>query len=68
MEEERKQRTLATTARKKLEGDLNEMEGQVEMAAKVKEDAVKQLRRLQAQMKVGGIMILRDSTDAFFHT
>ena len=52
LEEERKQRNAAVSIRKKLEGDLKDMEGQVEMSAKVKEDAMKQLRRLQTQMKV----------------
>lgn len=47
LEEERKQRSAAVNARKKLEGDLKNMEQAVEMASKVKEDSVKQLRRLQ---------------------
>lgn len=37
MEEERKQKSQAIMGRKKLEGDLKEMESQVEMANKVKE-------------------------------
>ena len=52
LEEERKQRSLATSAKKKLEGDIKDMQGQVEMATKVKEDAIKQLKRLQAHVKV----------------
>ena len=51
LEEERKQRSLATSAKKKLEGDIKDMQGQVEMATKVKEDAIKQLKRLQAHVK-----------------
>lgn len=47
LEEERKQRTTAISARKKLEGDLKGMQDQVENANKVKDDAIKQLRRLQ---------------------
>ncbi|XP_041362309.1 myosin heavy chain, non-muscle-like isoform X2 [Gigantopelta aegis] len=51
LEDERKQRAAAVSARNKLLGDLKEMEGQLEMANKVKEDAVKQYKRIQAQMK-----------------
>lgn len=51
LEEERKQRTVAVTARKKLEGDLKDMEGQLEMNSKVKDDALKQLKRAGAQLK-----------------
>ena len=47
LEEERKQKAGSVAGRKKLEGDLKDMEGQVEMANKVKEDALKQLRKLQ---------------------
>ena len=46
LEEERKQRTYATTGRKKLEGDLKDMEGQLEMSSKVKEDALKQVYKV----------------------
>lgn len=51
MEDERKQRSIAVAARKKMESDLKDLDQQVEMANKVKDDAVKQMKRLQAQMK-----------------
>ncbi|XP_048868788.1 myosin-9a isoform X2 [Brienomyrus brachyistius] len=51
LEDERKQRTVAMAARKKLEVDLRELESQIDMANKGREDALKQLRKLQAQMK-----------------
>lgn len=51
LEDERKQKAIAVNGRKKLENDLKDYIQQVEMANKVKEDAVKQLRRIQAQMK-----------------
>jgi myosin protein heavy chain len=51
LDEERKQRLAAVTARKKIEGDYKAMEQQVEMAEKLKDDAFKQLKKLQAQMK-----------------
>ena len=47
LEEERKQKTSAIMGRKKLEGDLKDMQSQVDSANKVKEDSLKQLRRLQ---------------------
>ena len=50
LEEERKQRTTAVNARKKLEGDLKGMQDQVDNANKMKEDAIKQLRRLQVSV------------------
>ena len=36
LEEERKQKTAATSARKKLEGDFKDMQAQVDMANKVR--------------------------------
>jgi myosin protein heavy chain len=51
LEEERKQKTAAVNARKKLEGDFKAMEQQVDTATKIKEDALKQLKKIQTQMK-----------------
>ncbi|XP_067859326.1 myosin-11-like isoform X3 [Heptranchias perlo] len=51
LEDERKQRTMAAAAKKKLEIDLSDLEGQVEVAIKGREEAIKQLKKLQAQMK-----------------
>uniref|UniRef100_A0A2I3GZG7 Myosin heavy chain 14 n=1 Tax=Nomascus leucogenys TaxID=61853 RepID=A0A2I3GZG7_NOMLE len=50
-DEERKQRALAVAARKKLEGELEELKAQMASAGQGKEEAVKQLRKMQAQMK-----------------
>ena len=47
LEDERKQRTLSVAAKKKLEMDLSELEGQIEAANKGREEAIKQLRKLQ---------------------
>lgn len=47
LEDERKQRALSVTGKKKLEMDLNELEGQIEAANKGRDEAVKQLRKLQ---------------------
>ncbi|KAM4631866.1 myosin-11 isoform 3-T3 [Discoglossus pictus] len=51
LEDERKQRTIAAAAKKKLEVDLKDLEGQVDFANKGRDEAIKQLKKLQAQMK-----------------
>ncbi|NXG57819.1 MYH9 protein, partial [Hemiprocne comata] len=51
LEDERKQRSLAVAARKKLEMDLKDLESHIDTANKNREEAIKQLRKLQAQMK-----------------
>lgn len=50
LEDERKQRALAVAAKKKLEMDLKDMESQIEAANKGREDAIKQLRKLQVTL------------------
>lgn len=50
MEDERKQRALATAAKKKLETDIKDLEGQIETASKGREEAIKQLRKLQVRV------------------
>lgn len=47
LEDERKQRAFAIASRKKLEGDFKDMEQQLEIANKVKDDSVRQLKKLQ---------------------
>ncbi|KAK1341566.1 hypothetical protein QTO34_017981, partial [Cnephaeus nilssonii] len=51
LEDERKQRSLAVAARKKLELDLKDLEAHIDSANKNRDEAIKQLRKLQAQMK-----------------
>ncbi|NXN21556.1 MYH9 protein, partial [Nycticryphes semicollaris] len=51
LEDERKQRSIAVAARKKLEMDLKDLESHIDTANKSREEAIKQLRKLQAQMK-----------------
>jgi myosin protein heavy chain len=53
LEEERKTRATAVSARKKLEGEFKDMEQQVDTANKIKEDAVKQLRKIQVKIMSG---------------
>lgn len=50
LEEERSQRSQAMSSRKQLDAELQESEAQLETASRGKEEAMKQLRRLQ----VGG--------------
>ena len=50
LEEEKKQRVAAVNMKKKLEGDMKEMQSQVDMANKMKEDSMKQLRKLQVRI------------------
>lgn len=47
MEDERKQRSIAVAARKKLEMDLKDLESHIDTANKNREEAIKQLRKLQ---------------------
>ena len=47
LEDERKQRALVAAAKKKLEGDLKDLELQADSAIKGREEAIKQLRKLQ---------------------
>uniref|UniRef100_A0A4W4HT87 Myosin-9 n=1 Tax=Electrophorus electricus TaxID=8005 RepID=A0A4W4HT87_ELEEL len=51
LEDERKQRSVAAAARKKLELDLKELEAAIDLANKNRDEAIKQLKKLQAQMK-----------------
>lgn len=51
MEDERKQRAQATAAKKKLETDMKDLEGQIETASKGRDEAIKQLRKLQVRVK-----------------
>lgn len=48
LEDERKQRNLAVAAKKKLEVDLKDIESHIEGANKARDEAIKQLRKLQA--------------------
>ncbi|KAF3852305.1 hypothetical protein F7725_005660 [Dissostichus mawsoni] len=51
LEDERKQRSLALSSKKKLELDLGELEIQIDAANKGRDEALKQLKKLQALMK-----------------
>ncbi|XP_041789381.1 myosin-9-like [Chelmon rostratus] len=51
LEEERRQRSQALSAKKKLEIDLTELEIQIDAANKGRDEALKQLKKLQSQMK-----------------
>lgn len=47
LEDERKQKALAVAAKKKLEMDLKDIESHIEGANKARDEAIKQLRKLQ---------------------
>lgn len=47
LEDERKQRSMAVAARKKLEMDLKDLEAHIDSANKNRDEAIKQLRKLQ---------------------
>lgn len=47
LDDERKQKAAALASRKKYEADFKDMEQQLEMHNKLKEDALKQLKKLQ---------------------
>ncbi|PVD35291.1 hypothetical protein C0Q70_02251 [Pomacea canaliculata] len=51
LRDERKQRAITATTRSELRGGLQGLEQEVEMANKVKEDAVKQYKKLAAQIE-----------------
>lgn len=48
-DEERKQRALAVASRKKLEAELEELKAQTAASGQGKEEAVKQLRKMQVR-------------------
>lgn len=52
LEEERKQRGQASAAKKKLEGELKDMEDQLGATCRGRDEAVKQLRKLQVSISV----------------
>ncbi|XP_061627681.1 myosin-9a [Phyllopteryx taeniolatus] len=51
LEDERRQRSQALSAKKKMELDLAELENQIDAANKTRDEAVRQLKKLQALMK-----------------
>lgn len=60
LEDERKQRSAALTARKKIEADFNELQLQMENGNKQRDDLIKQSKRLQTNLKDA----LRESEEA----
>lgn len=49
LEDEKKQRSMAVAARKKLEMDLKDLEAHIDSANKSRDEAIKQLRKLQVR-------------------
>lgn len=52
LEDERKQRSMAVAARKKLEMDLKDLEAHIDSANKNRDEAIKQLRKLQVSSRL----------------
>lgn len=50
LEDERKQRSAAVAGRKKLELDLKELEAGIDMANKNRDEALKQLKKVQVSL------------------
>lgn len=50
LEDEKKQRAQAVSVRKKLELDLSELAAQIDAANKARDEALKQLKKLQVPM------------------
>lgn len=57
LEDERKQRSMAVAARKKLEMDLKDLEAHIDSANKSREETIKQLRKLQVRFAACVILI-----------
>lgn len=51
LEDERKQRASMAAAKKKMEGDLKDLEDQIETSNKGRDEAIKQLRKLQVRAR-----------------
>lgn len=51
LEEERKQRGQASGSKKKLEGELKDIEDQMEATSRARDEAVKQLRKIQVRAR-----------------
>lgn len=51
LEDERKAKSTAVAARRQLEGDVKELESQLDQANRIKEDGLKQLKKYQNQLK-----------------
>lgn len=51
LEDERRQRALALSSKKKLETDLADLEAQIDAANKGRDDALKQLKKLQVKYR-----------------
>lgn len=59
LEDERKQRSAAVAARKKMELDLKELEAGIDTANKNRDEALKQLKKLQVSVEWTAQMIKR---------
>ena len=63
LEDERKQRGLAMAGRKKMEGELQDLEEQAESAGRGRDEAGKQLRKIQVWF-VYALIVIHKKTHA----
>lgn len=61
LEEEKKQRAQVSTSKKKLEGELKDTEDQLETTNRARDEALKQLRKIQASWPNTPIRLLTPS-------
>lgn len=59
LEEERKQRGQASGGKKKLEGELKDMEDQLEATSRGRDEAIKQLRKIQVSTHINAVTFIR---------
>lgn len=59
LEEERKQRGQASGGKKKLEGELKDMEDQLEATSRGRDEAIKQLRKIQVSTHTNAVTFIR---------
>lgn len=59
LEEERKQRGQASGGKKKLEGELKDMEDQLEATSRGRDEAIKQLRKIQVSTQIYAITFIQ---------
>lgn len=58
LEEEKKQRGQATATKKKLEGELKDIEDQLEATSRGRDELLKQLRKSQVRTEVSSLNVV----------
>lgn len=66
LEDEQKMRTSLAAAKKKLEGDLQDLEDQVDAISRARDEAIKQLRKIQ--VRASNLQIILVSPSIYQHS